>query len=145
MQFFGVLGEGNNNVLQSLTKYPIMDKILVHFFRSLMMLSNVIDSLDSYIERDKLLNFLCETFDVQANIYGQCIRYTDTDIFVYQLNQKAIYMAYMDYDNYNNSVEESPRNVSSQQPAYQQINEQPSYVNSSIYNNQTQNIAASRP
>jgi hypothetical protein len=52
MEFFGVLGEGSQNALQSLTKYPVMDKVFVHFFRSLLILSNVTHSLDSFIDRD---------------------------------------------------------------------------------------------
>jgi hypothetical protein len=49
MEFFGVLGEGNMNVLQSLVKYPVLDKIFIHFFRSLLILSQITDSVNSYI------------------------------------------------------------------------------------------------
>lgn len=48
-----------------------------------MILSSVTDSLDSYIDRDTLLNFLCKTFEVEAEVHGECIRYTETDIFIY--------------------------------------------------------------
>lgn len=44
-----MLSEGQSSVLEALKKYPIMDTILVHFFRSLMILSTITDSLDSYI------------------------------------------------------------------------------------------------
>lgn len=62
MEFFGVLGEGSISVLQALTKYPILDKIFVHFFRSYLILFNVTPSLDAYIQRDILLDFLCKEF-----------------------------------------------------------------------------------
>lgn len=98
-----------------------MDAILVHFFRSLMILSNVTDSLDSYLERDLLLDFLCKTFEVEAEIHGECIRYIETDIFIYEERKEAVYMAYMDYEAYNNSIENSPQvNQSIQQATYAQ-------------------------
>lgn len=62
MEFFGVLGEGTMTVIQALSKYPILDKIFVHFFRSMMILSNVTDSLNSYLQRDVLLEYLCKNF-----------------------------------------------------------------------------------
>jgi hypothetical protein len=105
MEFFGVLGDGKLTVLQALTNYPILDKILIHFFRSLLILSNVTDSLDGYINRDDLLDFLCKTFEVDAEIHGECIRYTETDIFIYEQTPQAVYMAYMDYE-LNNNVQD---------------------------------------
>jgi hypothetical protein len=105
MEFFGVLGDGKLTVLQALTNYPILDKIFIHFFRSLLILSNVTDSLDGYINRDDLLDFLCKTFEVDAEIHGECIRYTETDIFIYEQTPQAVYMAYMDYE-LNNNVQD---------------------------------------
>jgi len=31
-------------------------------------------------------------------MHNECIKYVDSDIFVYELNPNAIYMAYMDYE-----------------------------------------------
>ena len=119
MEFFGVLSEGQSNVIDALRKYPIMDTILVHFFRSLMILSRVTDSLDSYLERDLVLDFLCKTFEVEAEIHGECIRYIETDIFIYEESREAVYMAYMDYEAQNQQVESSPQvNQSLQQGTY---------------------------
>lgn len=101
MEFFGVLSEGQSSVIDALRKYPIMDSILVHFFRSLMILSNVTDSLDCYLQRDLVLDFLCKTFEVEAEIHGECIRYIETDIFIYEERREAVYMAYMDYEAHN--------------------------------------------
>lgn len=66
MQFFGVLGEGHLNILKSLNRYPIMDTIFVHFFRSFLILTGVTDALDSYINRDELLDYLCKSFEVEV-------------------------------------------------------------------------------
>jgi hypothetical protein len=99
MEFFGVLGEGGHgNVQNSLSHYPIMDYIFVNFFRSFLILMEKTDSLDSYIARDDLLGFLCPYFGVEVEMHNECIKYVDSDIFVYELNPNAIYMAYMDYE-----------------------------------------------
>jgi len=74
-----------------------MDSIFVHFFRSLLILMEKATDLDSYIPRDDLLGFLCPYFGVEVEIHNECIKYVETDIFVYELNPAAVYMAYMDY------------------------------------------------
>lgn len=58
-------------------------------------------------------------FEVDAEIHGECVRYAETDIFVYEEVPTAVYMAYMDYDNYNNSnLKEAPASVSVSAPSY---------------------------
>jgi hypothetical protein len=52
MEFFGILGEGQLSVQAALNQYPIMDYIFVHFFRSLLILTDKTDALDSYLSRD---------------------------------------------------------------------------------------------
>lgn len=37
-EFFGVLSSGEITVLDAINSYPIMDTIMVHFFRTLMIL-----------------------------------------------------------------------------------------------------------
>ena len=66
-----------------------------------------------------MLDFLCKTFEVEAEIHGECIRYIETDIFIYEERKEAVYMAYMDYEAYNQYVESSPQvNQSFQQATY---------------------------
>jgi hypothetical protein len=49
MQFFGVLGEGSTTVEDALNRYPIIDTVLIYFFRALLILTGKTDGLDSYI------------------------------------------------------------------------------------------------
>ena len=51
MEFFSLLGEASNSIEDSLVKYPIMDTVLIYFFRAILILTGRTDSLDSYIER----------------------------------------------------------------------------------------------
>ena len=79
-----------------------MDVIFVHFFRTLLILMNQTDSLDNYIPRNYLLDFLCEFFGIEKEDHDECIKYVETDVFVYDFSIDAVFMAYMDY-----SAEES--------------------------------------
>jgi hypothetical protein len=84
MEFFGLLVQDDANVLKALNSFPIMDKIFVHFYRSLLILSSITDSLTSYIETNRLLEFLKNSFEVDIEVYDRCIKYVETDIFVYE-------------------------------------------------------------
>lgn len=84
MQFFGVLGEGSISVEQAITRYPIMDTVMIYFFRSILILTGRTDSLDSYIDREELLQYLCNYFEVEITFHDRCIKFVETDIFVYE-------------------------------------------------------------
>lgn len=81
--------------MDALNKYPIMDIIMVHFFRTLLILMDKSESLDNFIPRDELLAFLCPFFGIDVEIHDACIKYVDSDVFVYDENERAVYMAYM--------------------------------------------------
>lgn len=98
MQFFGVLGEGNISVEAAITRYPIMDTVMIYFFRSILILTGRTDALDSYIDREDLLQYLCNYFGVEITFHDRCIKFVETDIFVYEEDPKEVFMAYMDYE-----------------------------------------------
>lgn len=41
------------------------------------------ESLDNFIPRDELLSFLCSFFGIEVELHDACIKYVDTDVFVY--------------------------------------------------------------
>lgn len=51
-EFFGELSSSDCTVLEAINSYPIMDIIMVHFFRTLLVLMDKTESLDSFIPRD---------------------------------------------------------------------------------------------
>ena len=53
------------------------------------------ESLDNFIPRDELLAFLCPFFGIDVEIHDSCIKYVDSDVFVYDLNERAVFMAFM--------------------------------------------------
>ena len=75
MQFFGVLGGGDITVEQALVRYPVMDTILIYFFRAILILTGKADALDSYIERDELVQYLCSYFSVDITFHDKCIKF----------------------------------------------------------------------
>jgi hypothetical protein len=83
MEFFGLLGEGVANIEVCLNTYPIIDTVFIYFFRSILILTNTTDSLDSYIDRTTLFNILTDHFNVQMDVHDNCIRFPQSDIFVY--------------------------------------------------------------
>ena len=94
-EFFGELSSAECTILDAINSYPIMDIIFVHFFRTLLILMEKSESLDNFIPRDELLAFLCPFFGIDVEIHDSCIKYVDSDVFVYDLNERAVFMAFM--------------------------------------------------
>lgn len=84
MDFFGVLSEGACSIEESLGQYPIMDTVFVYFFRTLMILIGRTDVLDSWMDRDELFEFLAGYFSVEISVHNRCLKFVETDIFVYE-------------------------------------------------------------
>lgn len=97
MEFFRLLGEGPVSIEEGLNRYPIMDTVLIYFFRAVLILTGLTHSLDSYIEREELLQYLCSYFGVEITLHDRCIKFVETDIFVYEEDPKEVFMAFMDY------------------------------------------------
>lgn len=104
MEFFGVLGQGGIGIQQAINYYPIMDTVFIYFFRAILILTGKTDALDSYIEREDLFQFLCGYFNVEISTHERCIKFVETDIFVYEEDPSDVYMAYMEI----NYEEEGP-------------------------------------
>lgn len=102
-EFFGELSAAECTVLEAINSYPIMDSIMVHFFRTLMILMDKTESLDNFITRDDLLAFLCPFFGIDVEIHDNCIKYVDTDVFVYDMNERTVFMAYINYTEDNDT------------------------------------------
>jgi hypothetical protein len=101
MEFFGLLGEGVASIEVCLNTYPIIDTVFIYFFRSILILTNTADSLDSYIDRTTLFNILTDHFNVQMDVHDNCIRFPQSDIFAYEERPDEVFMAYIDVDTEN--------------------------------------------
>lgn len=60
-----------------------------------MILMDKTESLDNFIPRDDLLAFLCQFFGLEVEVHDNCVKYVDTDVFVYDESERTVYMAYI--------------------------------------------------
>ena len=97
MEFFGVLGSGKYSVEEALSVYQVMDEVFVAFMRSIMVLTGTCDNLDQYLPWRETYDFLSKYFAVEIAFHDNCLKFVDTDIFVYQDTEEEVFMAYMDF------------------------------------------------
>ena len=98
MEFFGVLGSGKYSVEEALMVYQVMDTVFIAFLRSIMILTGNCEALEDYLPWRHTYDFLSKYFAVEVAFHDNCIKFVDTDIFVYQDSEQEVFMAYMDYD-----------------------------------------------
>lgn len=48
------------------------------------MIASVTNEFDSYIEKNELFDFLSSFFSVDISSYDKCLKFVESDIFVYQ-------------------------------------------------------------
>ena len=61
-----------------------------------------------------MLGFLSSYFDIEVSVHDKCIKFVDTDVFVYEDKPEEVFMAYMDYDDSPESP--SHPSVAAQEP-----------------------------
>lgn len=132
MEFFGVLGQGGVAIQQAINYYPIMDTVFIYFFRALLILTGRTDALDSYIDREELFQFLCGYFNVEISIHDRCIKFVESDIFVYEEDPKDVYMAYM--EELEEEEDGQPQSLSQQQGQF--VEQEQNYLQTNAYSHQ---------
>ena len=61
-----------------------MDTVFIYFFRSIFLLTGHGQSINEYIDKMTLFNFLNQHFEVQMEVHdNSVIRFPQSDIFVY--------------------------------------------------------------
>jgi hypothetical protein len=69
---------------QILNQYPILDKVFINFFRSVLMIASLTNDFNSYIDKNELFDFLSSLFSVDISSYDKCLKFVESDIFVYE-------------------------------------------------------------
>lgn len=59
------------------------------------MIASVTNEYDSYIDKNELFDFLSSFFSVDISSYDKCLKFLESDIFVYEQDPENIYMAYI--------------------------------------------------
>jgi len=70
-----VLGQGGVAIEEVLNHYPFIDTVFIYFFRTILIITGKTDSIDSFIDRVELLQFLSTHFDVKISTHGKCIKF----------------------------------------------------------------------
>jgi hypothetical protein len=95
IDFFELMNSGTYSVDFVLTHYPIIDEVFSNFFRTVVMLANIAKSYESYIDKTELFDFLSSFFSVDISSYDKCLKFVESDIFVYEENKENVYMAFI--------------------------------------------------
>ena len=77
--------------------YPIMDEVMVYFLRSVLIANRKCLKVDEYIPREDMFEFLAAFFCVDIALYENCLKFIDSDVFIYEESPEKIYMIYIDY------------------------------------------------
>ena len=77
------MGSGNFEISEMLSKYPVIDTILVIFMRTILILGHKCTSFEDSIDTVELYEFLSDYFEVEITYYNNCLRFNLTDLFVY--------------------------------------------------------------
>lgn len=130
LEFMEVLDSGEFETIESaLNSFPIADTILVYFFRSLAIYAELTNDFDTYIDKTVLFGFLLEQFSIDAQMFeDKCIKFIEAEVFVYEENERTVYLVYKDID----SAISDPTNSKMSQPQPVEIEHEDIDVNSML-------------
>jgi hypothetical protein len=78
------MNSGSMTIDMALGQYPIMDEVFINFFRTVVILANITNHYDAYIDKTELFDFLSSFFTVDISAYDKCLKFVESDIFVYE-------------------------------------------------------------
>jgi hypothetical protein len=89
------MGEGQLGVEEGLKKYPIVNKLFVLFFRSILIIADQCSDFDDDVEASEIYDLLGNYFELEITYYGSCLRFNQVDVFVYLHSDREVYLAYV--------------------------------------------------
>lgn len=95
IDFFELMNTSSMTIDNVLREYPILNDVFTNFFRTVVMIASITPSYEAYIDKNELFDFLSSFFSVDISSYDKCLKFVESDIFVYEENQENIYMAYI--------------------------------------------------
>lgn len=90
-----LISEGKVSVDEGLTRFPIVDTVFSYLMRTLLILNNKAQSFDEFIGRSETFAYLSSIFDIQMELFENCIKFLEADIFAYEEDPREVYMAYI--------------------------------------------------
>jgi hypothetical protein len=81
--FLEEMGEGELGVEEALKKYPIVNKLFVVFFRSILMVTEQCAGFDEQVSANDTYDLLANYFELEITYYDNCVRFNQVDVFAY--------------------------------------------------------------
>ena len=69
------MNAGTLTIDEVLAQYPILDDIFINFFRTIVILANVVSKYSDYIEKTILFDFLSSYFSIDITSYDKCLKF----------------------------------------------------------------------
>ena len=71
---------------QALCEFPIMDDVMIHIIRSLLVSFNIRAAFDEKIPSDLLFKEMSSLLQLSLTSYGNCWKFEESDMFCYEEN-----------------------------------------------------------
>jgi hypothetical protein len=77
----------------TLSQYPIFDEAMLYCLenileKQIMHNKNVVSILE-------VLQILCEVFSIHLEVYDSCVKFVESDVFIYFHDQFEVYVAFL--------------------------------------------------
>lgn len=95
-EFFKLMSETPKvSVEQMINTYPIIDQVMIHILRSILLNQGINEEFASYIPTETVFGEFSSIIGLSITSYGNCWKFEDSDMFCYEQNERAIYLAYI--------------------------------------------------
>lgn len=94
---FLIIMEQQTNLLveQIVNKYPIIDLVFVHIFRSLLAQREINEPFELRIQTELVFGEFAEPLGLNITSYGNCWKFEDSDMFCFEEDESRLYLAYI--------------------------------------------------
>ena len=82
-------------VEQIVNKYPIIDLVFIHIFRSLLAARGINEPFEMSIQTELVFGEFAEPLGLNITSYGNCWKFEDSDMFCFEEDENRLYLAYI--------------------------------------------------
>lgn len=83
-EFLVIMEKNTLLVEEIINRYPIIDLVFIHIFRSLLAARNVNEPFELRIETEIVFGEFAEPLGLNVTSYGNCWKFEDSDMFCFE-------------------------------------------------------------
>ena len=83
------------NVERLVNTYPIIDQIMIHILRSILLNQGINEEFSAFIPTDTVFGELSAIIGLNVASYGNCWKFEDSDMFCLETEQNLLFVAYV--------------------------------------------------